>query len=153
MVLPYLVTGATGFLGRTLCEELHHSGVPFVIILRQPPPATFPFPFILGDITERHCLTSSGPFEGIFHAAGLVRHSQAADAVAAMHKSNVLCTNAICEYAASARIRVVYISTSGVVGCQALSDSTSLATESSPYCSKTVAGMPYYEQKIYLEEL
>ncbi|KJE96108.1 hypothetical protein CAOG_06477 [Capsaspora owczarzaki ATCC 30864] len=89
--------------------------------------------------------------DGIFHLAGVVTHSNNPALVADMFKTNVDGTVAVIDAAARlGNCRVVLASTSGVVACSF--DSTQVANDDSPYCTDAVANLPYYQQKIAVEQ-
>lgn len=92
----------------------------------------------------------SAPIEGvstIVHMAALVRHSrQGADE---MYRTNVDGTLAMVRLASQLGARLVFISTSGTVGCFATPDRE--ADEDAPYCAETIKRWPYYDSKMRAE--
>ncbi len=85
---------------------------------------------------------------GIFHLAALVRHG-ARDAEA-VFRTNVLGTLAMVRVAAARRCRLVFVSTSGTVGCFPNPGGTAL--EDAPFCEAEVGAWPYYASKIMAEK-
>lgn len=84
---------------------------------------------------------------GLVHLAALVRHSRrGADEV---YRVNVEGTMDAVRLAASRRCRMVYASTSGVVGCFEAPGMT--ADEDAPYALEEIAGWPYYHSKAVAE--
>ncbi len=85
--------------------------------------------------------------EGIFHCAALVQHSR--KGTAPVYETNVEGTRAMVRLAAAKRCRMVYVSTSGTVGCFATPEEW--ADETSAYCGDPVTSWPYYDSKIRAE--
>jgi nucleoside-diphosphate-sugar epimerase len=130
----WLLTGATGFLGRHLLEQLD----------REPhAPRVTPFK---GDIAaEPRDLPE--PLSGIVHLAALVSH-RPADAERVM-TVNVGGTLAMVRLAARHRCRMIFVSTSGTVGC--FREPDRIAFEDAPFCEAEVRRWPYYRSKIEAE--
>ena len=85
---------------------------------------------------------------GIFHLAAVVRHSRRDPEE--VYRTNVDATLGIVRLAAAHRCRMVFVSTSGTVGCFRSPDDS--ADEEAPYCDDEVAGWPYYRSKILAEK-
>ena len=86
----------------------------------------------------------------MFHLAGLVVHSRTVG-VQQMQNTNVEGTLNVVRAAARCKVkRVVYASTSGVVGCS--DSSQAYANDQSEYCTEKVARWPYYASKIEAEQ-
>jgi len=159
---PWLVTGATGFLGRHLLETLQRAAParPVVALVRD-----------LEGWNRWHwtigltrvspltgSLTESGPppwardtsldgLAGIVHLAALVRHSRR-DAEE-VYQVNVEGTLAMVRLAADRRCRLILLSTSGTVGCFETPDGT--ADEDAAHCEDLVRSWPYYHSKVLAE--
>ncbi len=156
----WLITGASGFLGRHLLTH----------ILQQPDPpdllalvrdqrewdqldwtATLPgLETITGTVTEADHWENDprlAGLTGVFHLAALVRHSR--HHPDEMIRTNVTGTAEMVRLAARAGARMVFVSTSGTVGCFRTPEEA--ADEDSPYCEATVSGWPYYASKIRAE--
>jgi nucleoside-diphosphate-sugar epimerase len=103
-----------------------------------------------GSVTEAAAWSTDSRLDelgGIFHLAALVRHSRrGADEV---YDTNVRGTAAMVRLAAERRCRIVFVSTSGTVGC--FRDPAAVADEESPFCEAEVSGWPYYRSKIAAE--
>jgi nucleoside-diphosphate-sugar epimerase len=157
---PWLVTGASGFLGRHLLEAIEAAGLP------DPPVAlvrdraawhamgwTRGLPRVgtlEGSVTEPEGWTHDAQLDrlaGIFHLAALVRHSRR-DA-AAVTRTNVDGTLHMVRLAAVHRCRLVFVSSSGTVGC--FRSKGESADEDAPYRDEEVRGWPYYRSKIAAE--
>jgi dihydroflavonol-4-reductase len=83
----------------------------------------------------------------IVHMAALVRHSrQGADEV---YRTNVDGTLAMVRLASQLGARLVFISTSGTVGCFQTPDLE--ADEDAPHCADTIKRWPYYDSKMRAE--
>lgn len=157
---PWLVTGASGFLGRHLLTHIRGAGPsPRILALVQHPEAwramdwTAPLTGVdplRGSVTEADTWARDPGLDGlsgIFHLAALVRHCRR-DADEVYH-TNVQGTLAMVRLAAARRCRLVFVSTSGTVAC--FRDPSGTADEESPFCEDTVRGWPYYRSKIAAE--
>ena len=85
--------------------------------------------------------------DGIFHCAAMVQHSR--KDTAPVYETNVEGTRAMVRLAAAKGCRMVYVSTSGTVGCFETPDEW--ADETSAYCGAPVTTWPYYDSKIRSE--
>lgn len=132
-----LVTGASGFLGQHLARATSTAESWEVVL----PPGR-----LETAATWTESLANAN-IDSIVHLAALVRHSRA-DANE-VYRTNVDGTAAMVRLAAQLKCRLVYLSTSGTVGCFATS--TAYADEDSPYCEERVARWPYYASKIAAE--
>lgn len=85
---------------------------------------------------------------GIFHLAALVRHTRrgAAD----IYRTNVDGALDMVRVAAQQKCRMVFVSTSGTVGCFRRPNQT--ADELAPHCVGKVRRWPYYHSKIIAEQ-
>jgi dihydroflavonol-4-reductase len=153
-----LVTGATGFLGRHLSRALSARGLSSAVLVRQKSKwDAEPWRREAGDVAvvEGHPLGaanfSADPVlrgvRTIFHTAGIVSHSRTAPEE--MMKLNVDGTLAMVQLAHTLGARLVFVSSSGTVGCFPFKDMS--ADEDSPYAEPTVSGWPYYVSKIRAE--
>ena len=156
----WLVTGASGFLGRHLLEA------------NQAGPHPHPVSALVRDETSWKAQGWTAPLgtvtplagsvlnpgdwrahpgldglSGIFHLAALVRHSER-DA-AQVFATNVQGTIHLVRLAAERHCRMVFVSTSGTVGCFARPGES--ADEASPFCETMVARWPYYRSKLEAE--
>ena len=130
----WLLTGATGFLGRHVLEQLDRE-----------PGALTVAPF-QGDITVQPGELPE-PLSGIVHLAALVSHRRG-DAARVM-LVNVEGTLNMIRLAARHRCRMVFVSTSGTVGCFREPDRT--AFEDAPFSEAETRHWPYYRSKIEAE--
>ncbi|MEO8193088.1 MAG: NAD-dependent epimerase/dehydratase family protein [Gemmatimonadales bacterium] len=156
----YLVTGATGFVGRHITEELRRR-VPDARVLalvresgpgRGRPPDSLPsgVDVIVGSPLDRDQWMNDprlASLDGIFHLAAEVRHSRTGSD--AMAHFNVAGTLEMVRVAAEKRCRLLFVSTSGTVGCS--KDPESAPDEDAPYCEEVVRDWPYYLSKIRAE--
>jgi len=85
---------------------------------------------------------------GIYHLAAEVRHSRVGPE--AMTSFNVNATLEMVRLGARRHCRVVFVSTSGTIGCSRNPDSA--PDESAPHCVETVSRWPYYMSKIRAEK-
>jgi len=102
-----------------------------------------------GDICRLETWQQDLPqLSAIVHTAALVRHSRNDDDE--LFFMNVEGTLNMVRLAAMHKCRLVFVSTSGTVGCS--STSSQSADESAEYCVDEVRGWPYYESKIEAEK-
>jgi dihydroflavonol-4-reductase len=157
----YLVTGATGFLGRHLVGALLARGDGVVAVARghEPRGKGAGRPASLADLGARtiKCDVLDGAAlalamagcDGVFHCAGLV--SRDAGEAAAMQRVNVGGTRAVIDAAKAAGVgRIVIASTSGTVGIS--EDEKHVATEESATPLELISRFPYYRTKLFAEE-
>jgi nucleoside-diphosphate-sugar epimerase len=153
-----LVTGATGFLGRHLLRALQAAGVPAAVLVRQAGSwGKEPWHGELGPLSviEGHPLASeawrrAGALAGVrtlFHAAGMVRHTRSGPEE--MLEFNVRGTLEMVHVAAQLGARLVFVSSSGTVGCFRSADLR--AEEDAPYADAISRRWPYYVSKIRAE--
>lgn len=156
----WLITGASGFLGRHLLTHLESGdAAPELLVLVRNRKEWEdlgwtrhfrPVGVVTGTVTEPEAWWSEprlAGVDGIFHLAALVRHSKHnSDEV---YRTNVLGTTNVVRLAARLRCRMVFVSTSGTVGCFRRPQDS--ADEDAPFCEPAVAGWPYYQSKIQAE--
>ena len=153
-----LVTGATGFLGRHLLRTLVEQGKGRVALVREASAwEAQPWRHEAGDVS----VVEGSPLDSerwkddpalagvttIFHTAGIVSHSRKSPE--AMLELNVEGTLAMVRVAKGLGARLVFVSSSGTVGCFPFKDMS--ADEDSPYAEPTVSRWPYYVSKIRAE--
>ena len=115
------VTGASGFVGRALCQALAGQGVPFRALVRAPD-ATLPNACVVGDIGSDTDWTAA--LQGvscIVHCAARVHvmHDTETDPLAAFRRVNVEGTRQLAHSAARAGVRrLVFLSSLKVLGEQ-----------------------------------
>lgn len=157
---PVLVTGATGFLGRHLLEALGKTrpqtrAIALVKTENEWRKQDWSAPLrhvetLEGRITGPDTWTKDQSLEGlsgIYHLAAIVRHSRRS--TEDVYETNVEGTLRMVRLAAERRCRMVYVSTSGTVGC--FKTAAESADEDAPYAEATVAQWPYYDSKIKAE--
>lgn len=115
-----LVTGATGFIGRNLVDDLLAAGHVVCALCRDPLRASRILPpsvrIIRGDVSELASLRQAAeqPFDAIVHcAARVVDHDWPA-----LQRANVLGTHNVCSLAKRLGCRLVYLSSVAVVSEQ-----------------------------------
>lgn len=161
MSRPLLITGASGFLGRHLLEALTRRADapwhPVALVRRQEAwdgtswqQAMGPIPAIEGELLEaarweEHPLLED--LGGIVHLAAIVQHTRKAPE--AMIRTNLEGTLTMVRLAAKHRCRLVFVSTSGTVGCSRRPEDR--PDEHAPYCWDLVKDWPYYRSKIEAE--
>lgn len=158
---PWLVTGASGFLGRHFLEQLHvsHPAQCAIALIRSREEwdsmewtrALRGVETIVGAVTAPERWAEDprlGSLGGLVHLAAQVRHTRRdADAT---YFVNVDGTLAMVRLAGRYRCRMLFVSTSGTVGCFRRPGMT--AEEDAPYCEAEVAAWPYYDSKIKAEK-
>jgi dihydroflavonol-4-reductase len=157
---PWLVTGASGFLGRHLLHAIREAGPsPRIIALVRSPDEwramdwTAPLgnlDTLTGSVTDPAEWARDAKLDGlagVFHLAALVRHCRR-DA-AEVSRVNVQGTAAMVRLAAERGCRVAFVSTSGTVAC--FRDPAGSADEESAFREDEVSGWPYYRSKIDAE--
>ena len=156
----WLVTGASGFLGRHLLDEIHAGTADprAVALVRNPGEwdamgwtrALTGVETISGTVADAEQWGDDPRLDGvagIFHLAALVRHRRRG--AGELYRTNVEGTAAMVRLAARRRCRMVFVSTSGTVGC--FRSASGSADEASPFCEAEVSGWPYYTSKIAAE--
>lgn len=153
-----IVTGATGFLGIHLVDELVARDVKVVALCRDDAPTRARkadleakgVTIAWGDVLERaSVLEAARGADVMFHAAGRV--SRDPRDAAALHRIHVEGTRAATGAAREAGIRrVVVASTSGVV-CVG-DDPDEVRDETSPPPMDLIARWPYYRTKLFAEQ-
>ena len=158
---PILVSGASGFLGRHLLETNREGGegTPALALVRDTEAwqqegwtgALEEVECIEGSVTEPKLWSDEERLKGlkgIFHLAAVVKHSrwQSGD----VYETNVEGTLNMVRLAAAEGCRLVFLSTSGTVGC--FHSPEEHADEHSPYCESDVSSWPYYHSKLVAEQ-
>lgn len=156
-----LVTGASGFLGRHVLQSLKqsHPDVRVVALVRSVDEwhrldwtsAFSNVELLEGGVTGDCKWMSDGrlaDLTGILHLAAVVHHSRHGSE--AMFETNVAGTLRMVELASQYKCRMVYVSTSGTVGC--FKSAEQFAYEDAPYADTTVGKWPYYRSKIESEK-
>ena len=158
---PWLVTGASGFLGRHFLVQLRaiRPGQPVLALVRSPDEwdamawaRDLPgIEVVVGGVTAPERWASDGRLgnlAGVVHLAALVRHHRReADET---YFVNVEGTKAMVRLAARYRCRLLFVSTSGTVGCFRTPGPS--PDETAPYCEREVARWPYYDSKVKAEQ-
>ncbi|MCK5707317.1 MAG: NAD-dependent epimerase/dehydratase family protein [Candidatus Aureabacteria bacterium] len=144
-----LVTGATGFIGRHLVEELATSSEDIIYcIVRNTKKSKliekFGVNLIYADITDEKSLLKSLPekIDVIYHCAGYVSNKNREN----LHKVNVLSTKYLCQFALINNVkRFIHVSSIAPV----LGNADILLTEDLPYNPTN----PYGESKAEAEKI
>jgi dihydroflavonol-4-reductase len=147
-----LVTGGTGFLGQHLIQCLVKSGYKVKTINRSHNPEfdSLGVESFIGSVTNPDDLKKAlAGCDAVFHLAGIV--SRNPSKLNQMYHLHVEGTRQLILLAREMAIRrIVYISTSGAVGCSATPDL--IATEETPYPVEITKNWPYYASKIKAEK-
>jgi dihydroflavonol-4-reductase len=153
-----LVTGATGFLGRHVVESLLRAGCHPVVLVRDERAWAHPRTEVSSAVT----VITGSPLDppdardprldglrAVVHAAAVVKHSRTVPED--LFPLNVDGTANMVRLARELRARMIFVSTSGTVGC--FRDPRGTADEDAPYASELVGRWPYYQSKIRAEEV
>lgn len=147
----FIVTGATGFLGRHLVRTLLRRGDRVKALVRRPPPQPLEsdVELVMGDVLSQPSLEAAfDGVDGVFHLAGRVDRSEFADELYELHVDGT--ANVLRAMKATGVQRVVFASTSGTV---AVSDRPQVVGDDAPYATEFVESWPYYQSKIYAEKV
>ncbi len=156
MSRPYLITGASGFVGRHLLQARAADTATVALVRDRRAWAEQDWSadlkhieLVQGSVTETAGWADQlPPLAGIFHLAALVRHSRRAPEE--VYATNVEGSLNMVRLAAAHKCRLVMLSTSGTVGCFDSADV--VADENAAFCEETVASWPYYHSKIVAEK-
>jgi nucleoside-diphosphate-sugar epimerase len=153
----YLVTGATGFLGRHIVDSVRTANPSArILALSRSPFDADASAFLTGvervagspvDVATWADNPLVERLDGIFHLAAEVRHSRRGSAP--MVRFNVESTVNLTRFAASRGCRIVFASSSGTGGCSR--DAGAEPDENAPWCEDVVRRWPYYASKIQAE--
>lgn len=147
-------TGATGFLGRQILAHTKDSGVERVALVRDGSAWPYaasevgPLERVTGGLTAGEWVDNLGHADVIVHMAGHVHHSR--DDAEDAYRVNVDGTLEMVRAAEQLEARLVFVSTSGVVGC--FRDAERRADEDAPYVETTIRNWPYYHSKLRAEQ-
>ena len=147
----YLVTGATGFLGRHLVSALRIQGHHVRALVREPGATTSAeTETAIGDILDRESVERAVQgCEGVFHCAGKV--SRKLEDAEALYKLHVEGTKNVVAACVSASVRrIVIASTSGTVAVG--DDPDHVATEDDETPIGIISRWPYYRSKLFAEQ-
>ena len=155
----WLITGATGFLGRHVVEAIRRKTPDARIVALVRDASTLAKPELryldgvhlvegsLLDPTAWKASTELSNLKGIYHLAGEVKHSRS-DTAGMMHL-NVVGTTTMLRLAAEKGSRMLFVSSSGTVGCSTRPDDS--PDEDAPFCEEISGAWPYYLSKIRAE--
>jgi dihydroflavonol-4-reductase len=151
----YLVTGAAGFLGTHLVEQLLAAAHEVVALCHRDGPAAEELGKLGADLRFGDALDGAATHRaaqgcrGVFHCAGRVsRRPEDADRLFRVHVEGTNATLDACRRAGVQR--AVVASTSGVVAVSVSPDD--VATEQSPTPTTIIGAWPYYRSKLYAEQ-
>jgi nucleoside-diphosphate-sugar epimerase len=157
----YLITGATGFLGRHILQSLRKIAPDSraVILVRDPSSwenqswrsEAGNVDVVCGsllDAAEWKSDARLAKVDGIFHLAAIVKHTRSSPEE--MMRINVGGTLNMVRLAAEKRSRLVFASSSGTVGCSP--ESRKAPNEDAPYADDAAGKWPYYSSKIRAEK-
>lgn len=154
-----LVSGATGFLGRHVLTSLHENErcTPLALVRNVTGWRDQAWArelnrvdVLTGSVTRPDAWFDDKRLDGvtgILHLAAVVRHSR--NEPYDIYQTNVEGTLNMVRLAARKKCRMVFVSTSGTVGC--FKSKSAWADENSAYCEDEVRDWPYYHSKILAE--
>ena len=156
----YLITGATGFLGRHILKSLRRAALEARIVILARDSASWEKQTWRNEAGDVEVITGSlfriedwkddpriARLDGIFHLAAIVRHTRSDPEE--MIRTNVVGTLSMVRLAAEKKSRLLFASTSGTVACSLNSEDA--AHEDAPFCDDLVGNWPYYASKIRAE--
>ena len=154
-----LVSGATGFLGRHVLTALSEQEAcePLALVRnianwrgQSWANALGKVELVSGSVTRPDAWFDDERLDGltgILHLAAVVRHSR--NEPYDIYQTNVEGTLNMVRLAARKGCRMIFVSTSGTVGC--FKSKNAWADENSAYCEDEVRDWPYYHSKILAE--
>jgi dihydroflavonol-4-reductase len=146
-----LVTGATGFLGRHLVDDLARSGYEVVALVRSADSA-LPSGIVraIGDVLDEASVRAAAEgCAGAFHCAGKV--SRKAEDAEELYRVHVQGTKAVLASCKEAGVkRAIVASSSGTVAVS--DDPDFIATEDDKTPIALLARWPYYRAKLFAEQ-
>jgi dihydroflavonol-4-reductase len=150
--MKYLITGATGFLGRHLIAQLREAGHEVVALCRDDAPElrAVGVEIARGDILQKSSIKAAAQgCDGMFHLAGKVsRKKEDAEVLYQLHVDGT--DNALRAAKEAGVKRVVYASTSGVVAIS--EDAKTITNEDDDTPIGIISKFPYYRSKLFAEE-
>jgi len=156
----YLITGATGFLGRHILQALRREAPEACLVVLVRSAESWESQTWRAEAGEVEIVEGSllriedwkddprlSRLDGVFHLAAIVQHTRSDPDH--MVRINVQGTLSMVRLAAEKKCRLVFASSSGTVSCS--EDSEHLADEDAPHCEGQVQTWPYYSSKIRAE--
>ncbi|MBX3231944.1 MAG: NAD-dependent epimerase/dehydratase family protein [Labilithrix sp.] len=145
----YLVTGATGFLGRHLVRTLLDRGDAVVALVRKPADLPAAVTQVTGDVLDPESIAEAlVGCDGVFHCAGKVsRKPEDAEELYKLHVDGT--KNVLAAMVKRGVLRVVVASTSGTIAVGDDPDRIYTEEDSSPI--GLLQRWPYYRSKLFAE--
>lgn len=157
----YLVTGATGFLGRHVLQSLRRQAPTARIVVLARDLESWNAELWTGDLGAVDVVTGRlfpeaswkasaklADLQGIFHLAAEVKHSRAG--TSDMIRTNVEGTLSMVRLAAEKKCRLLFVSSSGAVSCSTRPGEG--VYEDAPWCEEVIRNWPYYASKVRAEK-
>jgi nucleoside-diphosphate-sugar epimerase len=157
----YLITGATGFLGRHILQALRREVPATRLVVLARDAASWEEQSWRKEVGDVEVVTGSlfriedwkddprlARLDGIFHLAAIVKHTRSDPEK--MVRTNIQGPLRMVRLAAEKNCRLLFVSSTGTVACSRIAGYA--PDEDAPFCEDEVSNWPYYASKILAEQ-